>query len=326
MSDELEEKFVSDDGVSMAAEPVTPEGGEIKKKKADVKKKVDPKADDLEMAEEMKDDEDENEEEMKDEMKKYDKMKEDISSDESIAALFEGMDISDDFKSKVSTVFNAAVNEAVANKTADLTEELESQFEQQMTESVNEAMGEIVENLDGYLDYVVSEWMSENEVAIESGVKVQMAESLMDGLKSLFEDHNIDVSEETLDVVSGLEEQIVELETETNKAISENIELEKAIAELKAQNAFNELAEDLTISQTERLRTLSEKLDVSDLDSYISDVKTLKESFFRENAPAVTENLDEDETEILTEESEQKFSSPYHSVNAIVQALNNKNK
>lgn len=320
MSDELEEKFVSDDGVSTAPEPVTPEGGEIKDKKADVKKKVDPKADKLEMGEEKDNDEEEMEDDDEEEME------ESISSDESIAALFEGMDLSEDFKSKVSLVFEAAVNEAVAEKTSELTEQLEEQFEQQMSESVNEAMEEITENLDGYLDYVVSEWMEENAVAIESGIKVQMAESLMSGLKDLFEEHNIEIEEETLDVVSGLEEQVAELEAEANKAISENIELEKAIASLKAEKAFSELTEDLTVSQTERLRTLSEKLDVSDLDSYISDVKTLKESFFKDKKVAVTESVDEEENEILTEESEQKFTSPYQSVNAIVQALNNKNK
>jgi len=306
MSNELEEKFVSDDGVSTVPSPVTPEGGEIKKKLADVKKKVDPKADTVSEEEILEG------EEIEEEI-------EEISIDESIASMFEGLDLSEEFTTRATMVFEAAVNAAAIAKANEIAENLEEEFQANLIESVNEAMEEIVENLDSYLDYVVSEWMEENTVAIEAGIKVEMAESLMDGLRNLFTEHNIDVTEETIDVVAGLEEEIAALEEKANKVINENIELANELAVLSAENVFNEISEGLTVSQKERFRTLSEKLDVTDIENYASDLGTLKESFFKKKVSIVEEISEEDE--IITEETAPK-ASQYSTVNAIVEALN----
>ena len=315
---ELEEKFVADDGVSTVPDSVTPAGGEIKKKKADVKKTVDAKADTVAKppmaeAEEAGEEVEVIEEEI-------------ISIEESIANMFEGMDLSEDFRSKVTLVFEAAVNETANARVAEEVAALEEEFEESLNESVAEAMDEIVENLDSYLDYVVNEWMEENEVAIESGIKVEMAESLMDGLKGLFTEHNIEIDEETVDVVAGLEEQVDELHEQANEVINENIALVKEIASLKAGVVFEEVSEGLTVSQKERLKTLSEKLDNSDLDAYETDLHTLKESFFKTaKTQVISEGVDE-ENEIITEETARKTPvSAYSSVNAIVEALNHKN-
>lgn len=314
---ELEEKFVSDDQVSEVPDPVTPEGGEIKKKKADVKKAVDPKADTVENPPMAAESEEAPEAEVIEE--------EVIEVEESIASMFEGMDLSEDFKSKVTLVFEAAVNEATKSRVEEATVALEEEFETKLTESVNEAMEGIVENLDSYLDYVVNEWIEENRVAIESGIKVEMAESLMDGLKGLFAEHNIDIDDEKVDVVAGLEEQVEDLQAKTNEAINENIELAKEISALKAEKVFEEISEGLTVSQKERLKVLSEKLENDDLEAYASDLGTLKESFFKTaKAQVISENADE-EDEIITEETEvKKPVSEYSSVAAIVEALNNK--
>jgi hypothetical protein len=311
----LEEKFVSDDGISTAPSPVTPAGGEIKKKLADVKKAVDPKAGAVgkpPMSEEEEIDADEViEEEM-------------ISVEESIASMFEGVDLSEEFKSKVSLVFETAVREATKARVEEAVSTLEEEFQVKLEESVNEAMEEIVENLDSYLDYVVKEWLEENEVAIESGIKVEMAESLMDGLKNLFSEHNINIDEETVDVVAGLEEQVQELTDQANQAINENIELVKEIASLKAEMVFEEVSEGLTVSQKERLKSLSEKLDFDDLKAYETDLNTLRESFFKtKKTQTINENVEEDE--IVTEEIVKKPVSQYSTVNAIVEALNNRN-
>lgn len=316
MSNDLEEKFVSDDGVSDVPSPATPVGGEIQKRRADVKKAVHPKAEKVTVAEEEDLDEDSAIEEEADAV-------EEVSIEESVAAIFEGMDLSEDFKAKAKMVFEAAVNEAVSAKTAEITERLEEEFEVKLTESVNEAMEEIVENLDSYLDYIVSEWMEENAVAIESGIKVEMAESLMKGLKTLFAEHNIEIDEETVDVVSALEEQVAELEETANEVINENIELAKTIAALRADQVFNEISEGLTVSQKERLRVLSEKLDVNDLDEYASDLSTLKESFFKKKGTTavIAEETTADEP-LLTEEAAP--ASGYASVDAIVKALNSR--
>ncbi len=310
----LEEKFVADDGVSTVPSPVTPAGGEIKKKLADVKKSVDPKAGAVgkpPMSEEEEIDADEViEEEM-------------ISVEESIASMFEGVDLSEEFKSKVSLVFETAVREATKARVEEAVSTLEEEFQVKLEESVNEAMEEIVENLDSYLDYVVKEWLEENEVAIESGIKVEMAESLMDGLKNLFSEHNINIDEETVDVVAGLEEQVQELTDQANQAINENIELAKEIASLKADMVFEEVSEGLTVSQKERLKSLSEKLDFDDLEAYATDLNTLRESFFKtKKTQTINENVEEDE--IVTEEIVKKPVSQYSTVNAIVEALNNK--
>ena len=220
---ELEEKFVADDGVSEVPEPTTPEGGAIKKKKADVKKKVDAKADTVEappMSEEA--DEADDNIEVAEEV-------EVLSVEESIASMFEGADLSEEFKSKVSLVFETAVREATNTKVNEAVSELEEEFDKKLVETVEVAIEEITENLDSYLDYVVEQWMEENVVAVESGIKVEMAESLMDGLKEIFTSHNIDIDEETVDVVAGLEEQVSEIQAQANDAINENISLAKEI-------------------------------------------------------------------------------------------------
>ena len=309
----LEEKFVSDDGVSTVPDAVTPEGGEVKARRGDVKKAVDPKAGSV--AKPPVSESEETEEEVIEE--------EVVSIEESISSMFEGMDLSEDFRSKVTLVFEAAVNEAAQIRINEATAALEEEFEQKLTESVSEAMDEIVENLDSYLDYVVEEWMKENEVAIEAGIKVEMAESLMNGLKELFTEHNIDIDDETLDVVAGLEEHNSSLTDQANEVINENIELKKTIVALKADKVFEEVSEGLTVSQKERLRVLSEKLDADNVDGYKSDLETLKESFFKtKKAQVINEEAEE---EVLTEEvAVKKPASSYSTVNAIVEALNKK--
>jgi hypothetical protein len=287
-------------------DPVTPAGGAIKPRRGDVKKTVDAAADKLGSASGV-----------------TAEVKEDVDGSESFESLFEGLDLSEDFKGKLSLVFEAAVNEAATVKAEEIAESLEEEFSIKLEESVNEAMEEIVENLDNYLDYIVSEWMEENAVAIESGIKVQMAESFMEGLKGLFYEHNIEIDEETVDIVADLEEEIASLKEEVNKTINANIELSEAVEALQAEMIFEELSEGLTTSQKERFRVLSEKLEVSDLDSYSSDLSTLKESFFKSKAPVINETaVDDEEKEIMLEETAPKKVSSYDSVNAIAAALN----
>ena len=297
-------------------DPVTPAGGEIKKKLADVKKTVDPTADKVDasstpgqksVAEEVE--------------------VEEVDITEAFASIFEGVDISEEVLGKFETIFEAAVNEAVTTKVAEISENLEEEFEAKLAESVNEAMEDIVENLDSYLDYVVSEWMAENEVAIESGIKVQMAESFMEGLKELFYEHNVAIDDETIDVVSGLEEELETVKSEANRAINENIALAEEIQKLRADQVFGDIAEGLTTSQAERLRVLAEKLDISDLDEYRADLGTLKESFFKTKSVIAETVEDETSDDLIVEEtSPKRVASPYDSVSAIVAALDAKAK
>lgn len=289
-------------------EPTDAAGGPIQPRLGDVKAAVDPEADELEVVAPGN--------------AVVPVVKEDADVAEAFNSLFEGMDLSEDFKGKLSMVFEAAVNEAVSvaveEKTSKIAEELEEQFKTQLDETVNTVVDSMVENLDAYLDYVVAEWMEENKVAIEAGIKVEMAESLMNSLKTVFYEHNIAIDEETIDVVADLEEQVSALEAKANDAINESIELAEEVKTLRAAVAFNEVAEGLTTSQVERLRTLSEKVVFDDEASYKSNLKTLKESFFKTKAPVIAEETEE----MLTEDTApKKVVSSYDTVNALAAAI-----
>lgn len=310
MTDNLEEKK-SADGQSEIMDPVTPEGGEAKQSPtgADVKKKVDPKADKV--------DDGETEVTMNPEV---------VVEEESFdfTSLFEGLDLSEDFKQKASLVFEAAVNEAAAEKATALAEEIQTDLQEEFETALAESLDEIIENLDGYIDYIVKEWMQENKVAIESGIKVDMAESLMESLKEVFYNHNIEIDEETIDIVAELEEELKEARDTANKAINESLDLERDLNDLRAEKIFEGMTEGLSVQQAERFRVLSEKLDRSDLNSYESDLSTLKESFFKPSKPAViSEDLDREGDELIVEETTQQRVSRYDSVNAYAQALKN---
>lgn len=304
MSDKLDEKKVmAADGVSFVPSPETPEGGEPKHSVtgADLNKKVDPKADEVKdgVTKKTKKPEKAVETELH---KEEAELEEEVDFD--VSSLFEGMDLSEEFKEKAELVFEAAVNEAAARKAETVIEELEQNLQEQIQEGIAESMEEIIENLDSYLDYIVKEWMEENEVAIESGIKVEMAESFMDGLKELFYEHNVEIDEDTVDVVAALEEELEELRDLANRAINENLEKDEAIQVLVAERVFESMTEGLSETQIERFRVLSEKLDVSDLDSYEEDLATIKESFFKnKSTETISGDLDETAGEVLVEET-----------------------
>lgn len=317
MSNELDEKFVEKSGgagvpAAEIMDPATPAGGVHKKKKADVNKKVDPTAEKVAAAPMQAEDSEVDSDEIVEEV---------IEVAESIATIFEGMDLSEEFTAKATMVFEAAVNEAASVKAEAVIVETELALEESMQEALEESVEGMLENLDSYLDYVVEEWMTENEVAIEAGIKVEMAESLMDGLKGLFEEHNINVEEETLDVVAELEEEIETLKADANKAIVENVELKKARDASTASAVFAEMTEGLTLVEQERFKVLSEKLAFDDVDSYKSDLETLKESFFKKAKPLVEEAAEEEA--LITEDTEVKQPLSEHStINALLADLN----
>jgi len=252
-----------------------------------------------------------------------------VEVDTSVASLFEGEEISEEFKNKVSVVFAAAVAEQVEKKVAALTEELTEKVSSEMEATLESQVEDIVENLDKYLDYVVGQWMEENEVAVETGIKVEMAESLMTGLKSLFEEHNLEIDEETHDVVTSLEQEIADLKEASNDLINANIELQSSVVDMNAVKVFEDITEGLTDVEVERFKTLATNLDKKDLEGYSVNLKTIKESFFAE-APVKTDTLSDEEEAIITEDTVAVAIAPSSdnpSVNALVEALNaRKNK
>ena len=321
--DNVEETFVSDDGVSSVPAPIAPEGGEGKKDKLKKTTTDEPKgaADDKKATPGQKD-----------AGKKVPTAEEvevetveEVVIESSIQSIIEGEDLSEDFKGKIALVFEAALNEEVNKRTETIREELTKSLDESLEEAVTEKLDTVTENVDKYLDYVVSEWMSENEIAIESGIKVEMAESLMSGLKNLFVEHNVTVSEETVDVVENLETTVTELEGKANDLVNENIELQKEIATFKAGQKFDEISEGLSVNQVERLKVLSEKLDVEDTDAYAENLSVIKESFFSDKPLVEKHDVQAESDEIILEEQEvTKPSSDYTSINALVEAFNTK--
>jgi hypothetical protein len=316
MAEDKGKKIVADDGVSSVPAPTTPAGGEDKKKKGTPEKMDTVTAEPVQKAGVKEDaDIDTTDDAIVEEV---------VEVEASIAQIVEGMDLSEEFKDKISVVFEAAVNEATSTKVQKIEEELQQQMETELSESVETKIGEIVENLDSYLDYVVSEWMTENEIAIEAGIKVEMAESLMDGLQTLFTEHNIEIDDKKFDIVKDLEEELADSTERANNILDENIELGKEIAALKCNRIFEESTDELTSVQKERLRVLSETLDTSDTEGYTQKLNTIIESFITEAKATVIEDVIDEEDEIMTEEQDtrRKPSSDYASINSLVEALN----
>ena len=318
MAENLEEKKMAADGQSSVEDPVTGAGGEATQSKtgADTKKKVDPTADNVA----------DGVTKVTKNAEKAVEFAEEVELEETvgISGLFEGLDLSEDFKAKAELVFEAAVNEAATVKAQAIVEAVESDLKEQFDTALNESLDEIVENLDSYLDYVVKEWMKENEVAIETGIKVEMAESFMEGLKELFYEHNVQIDEETIDVVAELEEELAAAKEAANRAINESIEINEELQTLRAERTFATMTEGLSSSQVERFRVLSEKLDNTDIVSYEKDLSTIKESFFKKKTEmTISEDLDEVAGEILLDEAAPMKKSGDAAIDAYAAFLTN---
>jgi hypothetical protein len=215
------------------------------------------------------------------------------SDDSDMTALFSGEELSEEFKTKATTIFEAAVSARVK----DIAETLEEQANAQVSELVEAQKAELTESLDDYLNYVVSEWVSENELAVERGLKSEITESFMGGLKNLFESHFIDMPEDKYDLVSELEAKIESLEDSINEEMQKNIELSSNLSEAKAEDILFELSEGLVDTQVEKFAKLAEGLEYDTLDQYREKLSLLKESYFGLSSTSMNV-ISEDEVEI----------------------------
>ena len=235
------------------------------------------------------DDEDEDEEEMDEATKKEASHGDDDDEDEDeddeeksesydmsddIEALVGGEDLSEEFKTKAKTVFEAAVSA----KVRDIKEELESQKRDEIVEASNEIKEELVNKVDSFLGYVAEEWVKDNELAIERGLKSELTENFIHGLKALFEDHYVEVPDDKLDVVDELASKIEEVEAKLNEEVSKNIDLSQERDSLVRDKVVAEVSKDLTESEIEKLTGLIEDIDQD--ENFESNVKTIKESYF----------------------------------------------
>ena len=252
--------------------------------------------------EEDEDEDDDEEEEDKKEMKeaKYKKMKEEISVDvsEDVSALLNGEELSEDFKTKAATIFEAAVVNRVKQEIAHMEEVYEARLVEEV-ESVKEGL---VEKVDGYLDYVVEQWMEQNALALESGIKSEILESFVGGLKNLFAEHYIEVPEEKFDVLEHLEQQTADLESKLNETVEKNVELNKVINTLTRDRTIEEAAEGLTDIEAEKFKGLAEELAFEDVNSFKAKLQTIRENYFPADKKLALESVVSDQSvESLTE-------------------------
>ena len=229
------------------------------------------------------DDDDDEDEEAEEGLKSLKKMTPGIK--EHLGKLFSGEELSEEFKSKASTIFESAVDMKVDEVRAELHEEFEAKLEVQKEE--------LASKLDEYLSYVVENWMKENQVAIDAGIRTDVTESFMVGLKKLFEDHYVTMPEESYDLVEGLNNKVDDLEGKLNEQIEKSIELSKGLIKAQCEAMYESHARDLTTSDEEKFRTMVEKLDFDGVDDFQDKLVTLKENFFDEDTPVKTPLVEE---------------------------------
>ena len=202
--------------------------------------------------------------------------------DEDVNALLGGEELSEEFREKAKVVFEAALN----SKVKEIQDVLESQYAAQLDEAREELKTSLQERVDAYLEYVCEEWMTENELAVEHGIKSEMTESFLSGMKSLFEEHYVTIPEDKYDVLESMVEKLDDMETKLNEQIDKNIGLNKRLAESSAQDVLTQVSSGLAETQKEKLASLAESVEFESEEEYREKLETLKESYFSRTAPA----------------------------------------
>jgi hypothetical protein len=235
---------------------------------------------------------------------------------EDMDALFNGEELTEQFKEKATTIYEAAVMARVKEEVARIEEEFAAKLEEATAQQIEG----LVEQVDGYLGYVAEQWMTQNEIALERGMKSEILEGFVGGLKSLFEEHYIEVPEERFDVLGEMETKIEELEAKLNEQVAANIEMTKTIAEQKRVEIVKTVSEGLTDTETEKFNALVEELSYEDAESFEGKVKTIRENYFTTKAAAGVKSVVTDApVETLTEEKKQKIDP---SMSAYLSVLN----
>ena len=201
---------------------------------------------------------------------------------EDIDALIAGEELSEEFQEKARTIFEAAINA----KVAQIKEQLVAENAEKFAEEVAAAKESLAERVDSYLEYVSDEWFEENALAVEAGLKTEMTESFLSGMKGLFEEHYVTIPEEKYDVLESMVEKLDEMETKLNEQIDKNIGLNKRLAESSAQGVLDQVSSGLAETQKEKLASLAESVEFESEEEYREKLETLKESYFSRTAPA----------------------------------------
>jgi len=203
-------------------------------------------------------------------------VEEEYDIDEDVNALLAGEELSEEFQEKARTIFEAAIN----SKVNQIKESLEIQYAQALEEEVNEIKQVLSERVDSYLEYVSDEWFTENSLSVEKGLKEELTDSFMTGLRGLFEEHYVSIPEDKYDVLESMVEKLDEMETKLNEQIEKNVSLNKRLAESVANGIFEEISEGLALTQKDKLASLSESVEFESEEEYREKLETLRESYF----------------------------------------------
>ena len=221
--------------------------------------------------------------------------KEETSVEEDVNALLQGEELSEEFQAKAKTIFEAAIN----SKVAAVKEDLEADHIKAIKEETAELRVELTERTDSYLEYVADEWMQENKLAVDQGIKAELSESFMAGLKGLFEEHYVSIPEDKYDVLESMVNKLDEMESKLNEQIERNVALNRRLAESTSDGILSEVSEGLAVTQKEKLASLAESVEFESEADYREKLVTLRESYF----PTVATSAQRDNSENISEES-----------------------
>jgi len=241
-------------------------------------------------------------EEVEDAEEDEEEVEEEIDIEEDVKALLEGEELSEEFQEKARIIFEAAIK----SKVVEIKEELTSAYEAALVEEVQSIKEELTDRVDAYLEYVADEWIAENALAIEHGLKTEMTESFLQGMRGLFEDHYVSIPEDRYDVIESMVDKLDEMETKLNEQIQRNVALNTRLAESVADVIFADVAEGLALSQKDKLASLAENVEFESEANYREKLVTLRESYF----PTRTTGTQRDDSENLSESTEMQLTQP----------------
>jgi len=225
---------------------------------------------------------------------------------EDVDDMFSADELSEEFREKAETIFEAAVNTRINLEIARLEEQYEEKFETELQEASEQIFEDVSGKLDQYLDYVVEQWMAENQIAVESSLRTEIAENFITGLQNLFAEHYITVPDEKVDLVAEMKAELDEVKAKLNETLDQKIELEAIINEATAVSILDDVSEGLAETQVEKLRTLSEGIEYSDADVYRKKLEIIKENYFSTKSKTtptglITESIDGSDEETISE-------------------------
>ena len=221
-----------------------------------------------------------------------------VNVEDDINALIAGEELSEDFQEKARTIFEAAIN----SKVSVIKEDLEKEYAKVLQEEIDSTKIQLTERVDSYLEYVAGEWLEENSLAVEQGLKAEMSESFLTGMKSLFEEHYVSIPEDKYDVLESMVNKLDDMEEKLNEQIDKNVGLTKRLAESKSDGILSDVSEGLAVTQKDKLASLAESVEFESESDYREKLVTLRNSYFPTRQVASTQS---DDSEMLSEESKE---------------------